>query len=154
MYILLPGEINNKYDGLHIAKYALYPLCLVSTIRSLIHIICFDGGAQSIATIPLDQFSESANSVIIMMFALWGASQLLMAIVSTIILIKYQKCIPFVYFIYGFECLLRLLIFQMKPIVVTNYAPGGKTGSCIMLLYCITFFALSLIPNKKHKTNV
>ena len=155
MDTLFPAVIDNNFEGIPVVKYAAYPLCITSSIRSLIHIFYVDGGAQSIATIPLNYFSESANSVIIMMFALWGVSQLLLALACSIILFRYQKCIPFIFFITALECVLRLMVFKMKPIVVTNYAPGGAAGSFIMLAYCTVFLILSVTfkkSNSKLKT--
>jgi hypothetical protein len=40
--------------------------------RSLAHIFLPDGGAQSIATIPLETISSEASAVLIGMFAQWA----------------------------------------------------------------------------------
>ena len=69
----------------------------MTVVRSLIHLLKDDGGAQSIANIPLDQYSEHAANGIIAVFSLWGLSQLIMGIFYVIIALKYKSMIPLMY---------------------------------------------------------
>jgi hypothetical protein len=55
---LLPSSFDNNFDG-HPASLWLFGLITTVTLgRSLTHIFLPDGGAQSIATVPLSQYSS------------------------------------------------------------------------------------------------
>jgi len=64
----------NTYHGNPIAKWAFVLITIVTVARSLVHIFAHDGGAQSIATIPLDSFTAGGADVVILIFSLWGFS--------------------------------------------------------------------------------
>ena len=55
---LFPQTANNDYRGNRIALWVFVPITVATLVRSGIHIFRADGGAQSIATIPLDTYSE------------------------------------------------------------------------------------------------
>ena len=147
---ILPAQIDNHYRGLKISQYAFFLISAVTLVRSLIHVFAPDGGAQSIATIPLDSYSAEAASTVILMFSLWGLSQLLMGIVYFGVSLKYRSLIPAMYVLVIFEYAMRIVIGQMKPILTTGTAPGS-IGSWIMVLVCAVLLALSLIPAKSSK---
>jgi len=56
---LFPQNKTNTYRGNPIAKWVFVLLTIVTTARSLVHMFSSDGGAQSIATIPLDSFTAN-----------------------------------------------------------------------------------------------
>ena len=147
---LLPAQIDNHYRGLKISQYAFFLITAVTLVRSLIHVFAPDGGSQSIATIPLDSYSAEAASTVILMFSLWGLSQLLMGIVYLGVSLKYRSLIPAMYVLVIFEYAMRIVIGQMKPILTTGTAPGS-IGSWIMVPVCAVLLALSLIPAKSSK---
>ena len=147
---ILPDVIDNQYRGLKISQYAFFVIMAVTLVRSLIHVFAPDGGAQSIATIPLDTYTAEAASAVILMFSLWGLSQLLMGIVYLGVSLKYRSLIPAMYVLVIFEYAMRIVIGQMKPILTTGTAPGS-IGSWIMVPVCAVLLALSLIPAKSSK---
>lgn len=69
---LFPVQFDNTYRGNRIALWVFYPLTAITLWRSQHHMLAPDGGAQSIATIPLDSYSEGAAATIIAIFAQWG----------------------------------------------------------------------------------
>ena len=140
---ILPKEINNTYTGHPIALYTFYIIIFITIVRSLINILAPDGGAQSIATIPLDTYSvESANTVIFM-FGLWGISQLLLGILFLVIAIRYRALIPLMYLFIFTEYSLRLILGFFKPITLTGVAPGG-IGNYMFIILSIFLFMLSM----------
>lgn len=146
---ILPKDINNTYTGHPIALYAFYLITGITIIRSLIHIVAPDGGAQSIATIPLDTYSvESANTVIFM-FGLWGISQLLLGILFLIIAIRYKALIPLMYIFIFTEYTLRLILGLIKPITLAGTAPGG-IGNYVFIVLAIIMFILSMKQREEH----
>ena len=74
---LLPEIVDNNYRGHKIALWFFYLITIVTIIRSCIHVFKDDGGAQSIATIPLDTFSNGGAEAVVFIFAYWGLSQLM-----------------------------------------------------------------------------
>ena len=145
---IFPKHINNTYTGHPIALYTFYIITFITIIRSLIHIFAPDGGAQSIATIPLDTYSvESANTVIFM-FGLWGISQLLLGILFLIIAIRYRALIPLMYIFIFTEYSLRLILGLIKPITLTGTAPGG-IGNYVFIVLTIIMFILSIQKQKE-----
>ena len=146
---ILPAQIDNHYRGLKISQYAFFLITAVTLVRSLIHVFAPDGGAQSIATIPLDSYSAEAASTVILMFSLWGLSQLLMGIVYLGVSLKYRSLIPAMYVLVIFEYAMRIVIGQMKPIVTSGTAPGS-IGNWIMVPVCAVLLVLSMVKEKQR----
>ena len=144
---LLPATIDNQFRGLKLAQYAFLFLTIATLVRSLIHVFAPDGGAQSIATIPLANYPADAAAAVILMFSLWGLSQLLMGIVYLVVYFKYKSLIPAMYVLMVVEYAMRIVIGQMKPIVTSDTAPGS-IGNWIMVPVCIVLLILSLITAK------
>lgn len=70
---ILPRQLNSERPG---NPVALWLFCLVTAVtvgRSLAHILLPDGGAQSIATVPLDQFSGEGAAAVITQFRTVGS---------------------------------------------------------------------------------
>ena len=91
---ILPERIDNHYRGHRFALWVFYPITLMTVGRSLIHIFRSDGGAQSIATIPLDTFVSGGAETVISVFALWGLSQLLIGLLFVLVSFRYRAMIP------------------------------------------------------------
>ena len=110
--------------------------------RSLIHAFASDSGAQSIATIPLDSFTQNGSDAVILIFALWGSSQLLMGFIYIIVLWRYQALIPFMYLLITVEYVMRILLGTLKPMETTGAAPGGVGSLAIVPLAFMLFLSL------------
>ena len=95
--------------------------------HSFVHIFKRDGGAQSIATIPLNRFPKEASDSIIFIFAIWGISQFLMAIIYSAILWKYQTLLPFGTLHFTLENIFRILLktFTDKKMVTEKRPPAA-----------------------------
>lgn len=147
---LLPAVVDNQFRGIKLAQYAFLLLTAATIVRSLIHVFAPDGGAQSIATIPLDTYPAEAAATVIFMFSVWGLSQLLMGMVYLGVYLKYKSLIPMMYVLLILEYVMRIVIGQMKPIVTAGTAPGS-VGSWIMVPVCIVLLILSLLPARAAK---
>lgn len=139
MNTLFPSVANNEYRGSRIALALFAVLTGVAIVRSLIHILAPDGGAGSIATIPLDQYSADAAAAVIHAFALWGLSQLLVALVSLLVLLRYRSLIPFMYLLTLCEYSVRLILGFVKPVTLSGTAPGGVANYVLVPLLVILF---------------
>ena len=140
---LLPQPITNTYRGAKIAKWIFVLLTMVTIGRSLAHILLSDGGAQTIATIPLDNFTANGAAAVIHIFALWGVSQLLFGLLYVVVLWRYQSLIPFMYLFILIEYTLRFSLTYSKPFEILGTAPGAVGNyiviplSLIMLLFSL-----------------
>lgn len=140
---ILPERIDNHYRGHRIALWAFYPITLMTLGRSLIHIFRHDGGAQSIATIPLDTFVSGGAETVISVFAFWGLSQLLIGTLFVLVLLRYRAMIPLMYVLILAEYVGRIGIGLAKPIVTVETPPGGP-GSLVLIVVGIIGLVLSL----------
>ena len=82
---LLPDSFDNQQRGHPVALWLFYLATIVTVGRSLAHIFLADGGAQSIATVPLEQFTPEGAASVVSMFAFWGLSQLLLAFIMVLV---------------------------------------------------------------------
>ena len=141
--ILFPKSIDNQYRGNAITKWLFVAMTILTVGRSLAHMFLPDGGAQSIATIPLDSFSPVAASVIIGMFSYWGLSQLLFGLLFVLVLWRYQSLIPLMWLFIFIEWTGRLLLGFYKPIETVGTAPGA-VGNYVIPVLVLIMLALSL----------
>ena len=146
---IFPTELTNDYQGKPIAKWVFIAMVVMTIARSLAHILLPDGGAQSIATIPLDGFTENGAKVVIGMFAQWGLTQLMFSLLYIIVLWRYQSLIPLMWLFIFFEWTGRLFVGFAKPMETVGTAPGA-IGNLIFPLVAIIMLILSL----KTKKNV
>ena len=120
----------------------------MTIIRSCIHVFKDDGGAQSIATIPLDTFSNGGAEAVVFIFAYWGLSQLMFGLLQGIVALKYRSLIPLMYLFLLFEYVARLGISLFKSIEATGQAPGGVINYVFPFLFIIMFFLSTRASNK------
>ncbi|WP_156256318.1 hypothetical protein [Sandarakinorhabdus oryzae] len=142
---LLPVRPGNEFPGNRVALWAFYGLTALTLWRSLHHILAPDGGAQSVATIPLDQYDPAAAATVIAMFALWGLSQLLTALVMLLACVRYKSLIPLLWLLVLAEYAGRWLVLHAKPIVTIGTAPG-VIGNQVLPFVALIMLILSLRP--------
>ncbi|MGI9250089.1 MAG: hypothetical protein ACR2PR_02680 [Pseudohongiellaceae bacterium] len=136
---VLPKVIDNNYQGSKLSLYLFYFLTIVTLWRSQHHLLAEDGGAQSIATIPLDLFSSDAATTIVGIFSLWGLSQLLLAFVYLLVAIRYRSLIPLMYVIVIAEYMGRMAIGSWKPVVTLGDAPGALVNLPLVIVCMVAF---------------
>jgi len=140
---IFPKPISNDYQGKAAAKWVFAAMTVLTVGRSLAHIVLPDGGAQSIATIPLDAFTARGASVVIGMFAQWGLTQLMFGLLYGLILWRYQSLIPLMWVFITFEWTGRLLLGFIKPFETVGQAPGG-IGNLVFPVLAVIMLVLSL----------
>lgn len=147
---ILPSVADHNYRGHNIALWFFYLITAVTIGRSLIHMLKNDGGAQSIATIPLDTYTEAGAATVILIFSYWGLSQLMFGIIQLMVALKYKSLIPLMYLMLILEWGGRFLISLWKPIETTGQAPAG-IGNMILPFVCLLMFFLSIKEKSKSK---
>jgi len=144
---IFPKHISNQYTGSQIALWVFAVMTVLTVARSLAHIFLPDGGAQAIATIPLDAFSSAAAAVVIGMFAQWGLTQLMFGLLYALVLWRYRSLVPLMWAFIFFEWTGRLLLGFYKPFETTGTAPGA-IGNRIFPLLALLILILSLCTNQ------
>jgi len=140
---IFPKQLKNDYGGSTIAKWVFVLFTVVTIVRSLIHMFAPDGGAQSIATIPLDSLTSAGAATVVLTFSLWGLSQFLIGIIYIVVLWRYQALIPFMYLLILVEYFMRIVLGILKPIETTGTAPGA-IGNFIIVPLAVIMLFLSL----------
>lgn len=147
-FTLFANTINKKSLYFQISLGLIWVFTLVGITRSLLHIFLPDGGAQLIATIPLDSYSVEAQQVIIGMFAFWGLSQLLSSLVYVYILLKRKEWLPFAWLLLLIEYASRWMIGQFKPFETVSTAPGA-IGNYVFIVLSLAMLIWYAVDYKK-----
>ncbi|WKZ28020.1 MAG: hypothetical protein QY330_00220 [Candidatus Dojkabacteria bacterium] len=146
---ILPKTVSNKYSGPLIPLYVFYLITSISIARSLIHIFSQDGGAGSIATIPINDYVNGGKEAVVFMFAMWGLGQLLMGIFYAIVSIKYKSLLPLMYIFIFLEYFGAFLIGQYKGLATEGTPPGAIGAQILMPL---SIMMLIWILNGSHES--
>ncbi|CAN1558458.1 hypothetical protein MCERE10_03317 [Burkholderiaceae bacterium] len=126
---------------------ALLYLCMI-TVRSLIHMLVYDSGAHSIATIDV---SVAGGANIVAMLGQLGAIQLLLALLLWVLLLRYRGFVPLVLLVFMLEPFLRAYVGHLKPVITEGVAPGVALNWAVMPILAVVFF-LSLCPAQREPT--
>ena len=148
---LFPPQFDNIFPGQKIALWVFYLITVVTLWRSQHHIFAADGGAQSIATIPLDSYSDGAVATIIAIFAQWGLIQLLLGMLMLLAAVRYKSMVPLMWLILLMEWIGRGWIGQFKPVETIETAPG-QIGNLVIPIIALVMLILSLVPPKKTES--
>ena len=136
---LIPETIENKIPSNKFVYYFCWLLVTFNLFRSLEHIFAEDGGAESIAGIPLSSYSEEAANNIVSIFAQWGFSQLVLACMLLLVVLKMRELIPLMLLIIALENILRGAVGLYKPLILGD-APPGAVSPIIGLVTLVVFF--------------
>lgn len=135
-----------QYDGPMLSFWVAIVWLGVITVRSCIHLLAPDGGAQSIATIDVAAVAGGPNIVAI--FGQWGAIQLLLALLLWVLLLRWRGTVPLVLLVFALEPVLRGLAGHLKPVMTTGTAPGAALNWLVLPVMAF-FFYLSLCPARR-----
>ena len=141
---LLPSD-PTRYDGPAVARWVTTFFLVVITIRSLVHLFSPDGGAHSIATIDT---SVAGGNNIVAIFGQWGASQLLLAALLWVLLLRYRGLTPLVLLVFVVEPVLRSLSGHLKPLETMGTAPGAALNWLVVPVMGVLLW-LSLCPARR-----
>lgn len=119
---LFPDRFDNVFPGNRFALYVFYLLTGMTLWRSYVHMTWPDGGAQSIASMPLDTYVPGATANIIAIFGQWGLTQLLVGFLFLLVCLRYKSLMWLITIIeYGG----RRVVGMFKPIETIETAPGA-----------------------------
>lgn len=145
---LFPKTANNSYQGHWLAKWLLIFYTVKSFVAGSIHMFTSDGGAQSIASIALDQFTQGGADSVVTMFGLWGMEQFVIGLIGLVILWRYKALIPMMTLVYAIEYIGRFSAHLYTPGVVTAHTPPGVVMDYVLVPLALVMLALSLWEKK------
>jgi hypothetical protein len=143
---LVPQDVTT-FRGPGWTAGALAALNAVGTVRSLIHILAPDSGAQSIASMDTE---VAGGSNIVALLAQWGGAQLLESGVIWIVLWRYRGLVPLMLGVVTTEQLLRVVIGRSKPLATARTPPGAM--SRVLLPAAAVTLAASLTGRDEFQT--
>lgn len=150
--LFFPKQINNTFRGYKIVLYLFYIITAVTLWRSQHHLFAADGGAQTIATIPLDTFTANGAQAVIGTFSLWGLSQLIIGLVYLLASLRYKAMIPMMYLFMLLEYSIRAFYIPIsKSIPTTGTAPGAIIN-LPLVLFSLAMIVLIIIGDKRSRT--
>jgi len=145
--MIFPKTIDNSYNGNKLPLYLFYLLTTVTIGRSLVHMFAPDGGAQSIGSVTLDQFTLKGADSVITMFGLWGMEQFIIGLIGFIIIRRYQSLIPLMCGVYVLEYIMRGISGFYTPGLSTAHTPPGAVADYILIPLTIIMFLFSIKKN-------
>ena len=136
---ILP-ENPSVFNGPRWVRIATALFLVLVIVRSCIHLFSSDGGANSIAGIDV---TIAGGDNIIAIFHQWGAIQLILAVLLSLLFIRYPGFTPLVLLTLAMDPIMRAVAGQMKP-VMSEGTPPGESLNWVAFLFLIVLFVASL----------
>ena len=123
---------------------ALY--LLVAVVRSCIHLFAEDGGAKSIAGVDT---SVAGGENIIAIFHQWGAIQLILALLLSLLFSRYPGFTPLILITLAVDPILRWIAGRMLPLTTVG-TPPGESLNWSAFVSLVVLFVLSLGEKRRR----
>lgn len=150
---IFPETINNDNKIGKFSYYSFIAFSIIVLFRSLVHSFYFDGGAQSIASIPLDKYSSNASHTIVFIFAFWGTLQLVFWILDLIAIIKYKTMIPMLICFHVLDYIFHFITKLYRGGIVTESTAPAEIGDILIPTYLVIVLIVGYINHKKQNKN-
>ncbi len=145
---ILPKQINNNYKGSKIAIYGFYPIMAMWLFRSFTHFLSENAGLVKIASINKLPITNNIdpNNLVYLFASLWGASQLIITLLTILFFFKYRSLLPLLWLIVIFDILFRFISGFLHPLTPEYYinVPPGSLAQIPLLIYGILMFIISI----------
>ncbi len=143
---LLPGKVDNRFDGYRAALWLLGLLIALKLIMSLRSIFDTVAVAQGADGIPLDTFGPEAARQVLLLFALMALGHLVLTLIALAVLIRWQALVPFIYLILLGEHIARRLVAQSYRVAGTPSTDIAWYVNYGLLTLLTLGLLLSLLP--------
>ena len=145
---ILPREVS-RFKGFLAVRVMTALFLLLVIVRSCIHLFAEDGGAQSIAGIDI---SVVGGDNIIAIFHQWGAIQLLLGALLSLLFFRYPGFTPLILLTLTMDPVLRAIAGAMLPLT-TEGTPPGESLNWIAFFVLSLLFATSLVEKNPRRMN-
>ena len=127
-----------KFTSWNLVIYVCFLFILTTeTVRSLLHMLLPDGGANSIAGIDT---SGTNGSNLIAIFGQWGTTQLVLVILYWILFIYDDSYMTLIFGLVALEYFLRITEGWIKSLQTSKPPPGAILSYVILPLSIIFMF--------------
>lgn len=140
---LLPQRLDNTYRGHKLALWLFALAVSMRTAQSLLVIFNGYSVAMSADGIPLDTYPPAAAQTVVALFALWGLSRLIIALLYVLVLVRYRSAIPLMFALQLMGFLGTRLIDHFIPMATAGTSPASGVNN-VLLALTIIGLALSL----------
>ena len=134
------------FDGFRTVRIITGLFLLLGLVRSCIHLFSSDGGASSIAGVDT---TVTGGDNIIAIFHQWGAIQLLLALLLSLLFLRYPGFTPLVLLTLALDPILRWIAGRMLPLTTVGTPPGESLNWVAFFLLAVAF--LCSLVRKNHK---
>lgn len=144
---VLPKD-PSSFTGHRAIRIASGLFLLLTIVRSCIHLFSSDGGANSIAGIDI---SVEGGDNIVAIFHQWGAIQLILAVLLSVLFVRYPGFLPLILLTLAMDPIMRFISGQIKPLITDGPPPGESLNWPAFLLVFLLF--IGSLMEKKSKKN-
>ena len=134
------------FDGFRTVRIVTGLFLLLGLVRSCIHLFASDGGASSIAGVDT---TVTGGDNIIAIFHQWGAIQLLLALLLSLLFLRYPGFTPLVLLTLAIDPILRWIAGRMLPLTTVGTPPGESLNWIAFFLLAVLF--VCSLARKNHK---
>lgn len=133
---ILPAQFDNHYRGHGSALWIFALITTMTLAQSAVHLFASDGGAQSIANIPLalDTYSAGAAQNMVALYAPLGLGQCLMGVLCLVALRRYRAMIPLLYVVLVLGYVAQWGVAQLKPTVTVGVSSASAPAVVLTTL--------------------
>ena len=128
----------SSYEGFQFVRVVAALLLLLMVVRSCIHLFAADGGAHRIAGI--DTSVEGGNNIIAI-FHQWGAIQLILAVLLSVLFFRYPGFTPLIVLTMAFDPIMRFVASRKLNVTSTRKPPGAVLNAPAFVILMLLFLA-------------
>ena len=142
---ILPKD-PSRFNGFRVIRILTALYLLVAVVRSCIHLFAEDGGAKSIAGVDT---SVAGGENIIAIFHQWGAIQLILALLLSLLFFRYPGFTPLILITLAVDPILRWIAGRMLPLTTVG-TPPGESLNWSAFVSLVVLFVLSLGEKRRR----
>ena len=124
------------FDGFRTVRVITGLFLLLGLVRSCIHLFASDGGSSSIAGVDT---TVTGGDNIIAIFHQWGAIQLILALLLSLLFLRYPGFTPLVLLTLAIDPILRWIAGRMLPLTTVGTPPGESLNWVAFFLLAVLF---------------
>ena len=142
---ILPKD-PTSFNGFRVIRILTALYLFVAVVRSCIHLFAEDGGAESIAGVDT---SVAGGENIIAIFHQWGAIQLILALLLSLLFFRYPGFTPLILITLAVDPILRWIAGRMLPLTTVG-TPPGESLNWVAFFSLVVLFVLSLGEKRRR----
>ncbi len=129
---LLPDRLDNAYTGHVAALWLLALLLLMKLAMSANVILNGEMVAMKADGIPLASYPSEAAHAVMVMFGIWGITQVALCLIGVLVLCRYGAMVPLMFAVFLLEHLLRRVYLAVMPLERIGNPPGGYVNLVLL----------------------